>query len=328
MKSAYLWATVLQMCLWAPLSAQPLQTAAGQPGQAEGGIEVEQEPIPKVYTKQADAGKEIAQALRRAQKEHKRVLVQFGANWCHWCLKLHQLFNSNYKISRQLRNEYEVVHVDIGSFDKNLDLVKKYQAPLQEQGVPYLVVLDERGKVVQRQETSSLEKGKQHDPQAVLAFLLKYQAPRLDAFTVFESAKAKARKSGKALFFHIGAPWCTWCHQLEGFLALPRIDALLGKDFVLVKIDQDRMTHSKKLIAKFRPKSSVGIPWYAVFSSEGKLLLTSDGPKGNAGCPVEVFEIQHFMKMISLGAAKLSEKELAEVEATLLAYGKKFRSRQ
>jgi thiol-disulfide isomerase/thioredoxin len=324
MKPTSFGVIALFLCFAAPLSAQPVSAPAAVPVQ---GL-AQQEPIPKVYAPKVDSSKEIAQALKRAKKENKRVLIQFGGNWCHWCFKLHQLFASDYKVSTQLSHEFEVVHVDIGNFNKNLDLVNKYRAPVEKEGVPYLVVLDANGKVVQRQGTRGFEKGDQHDPKLILAFLVKVQAPRLDAFKVFDGAKGLAKKQGKPLFLHVGAPWCGWCYRLEGFLALPRVEQLLQRYFVLVKIDQDRMTNSKKLIATFRDKSSVGIPWYAIFDSSGLRIVTSDGPKGNAGCPVEKFEVQHFMYMLRLGSTKMTAKELAEIEATLQAYGKKFRRQQ
>ena len=61
--------------------------------------------------------------------------------------------------------------------------------------------------------------------------------------TGWRSAKAES----KMVFFHVGAPWCGWCHKLEAFLANEEIARILAADFVMLKIDQDRMTHGKEV---------------------------------------------------------------------------------
>ena len=46
---------------------------------------------PNIYDESLDGSGQIADALTIAKKENKRVLLQFGANWCGWCHKLHAL---------------------------------------------------------------------------------------------------------------------------------------------------------------------------------------------------------------------------------------------
>src|SRR5262245_55311848 len=66
-----------------------------------------------VYDEKADAKADIAAALVRARRENRRVLIQWGANWCSWCKKLHALFGENADMSRKLLYEYDVVRVDV-----------------------------------------------------------------------------------------------------------------------------------------------------------------------------------------------------------------------
>ena len=49
----------------------------------------------KLYDESADGAKQVTQALVVAKKAYKHVLLEFGANWCGWCLKLHKLFESD-----------------------------------------------------------------------------------------------------------------------------------------------------------------------------------------------------------------------------------------
>ena len=129
---------------------------------------------PSIYDEQADATKQIADALTRAKQEHKRVLLQFGANWCGWCHRLHSLFQSDAAIAAKLKQSYVVVLVDVNK-GHNEATDKQYGKPTTN-GLPVLVVLDAAGKSLVTQDTGKLESGDHHDPAKVLAFLNQWAA--------------------------------------------------------------------------------------------------------------------------------------------------------
>ena len=60
-----------------------------------------------------------------------------------------------------------MVLVDIGRWDKNMDLASGYGADLKRHGVPFLTILDARGDVVANQETASLETSQGDSQQRV-----------------------------------------------------------------------------------------------------------------------------------------------------------------
>ena len=124
---------------------------------------------PAIYDTQADGAKLVADAVARAGKENKRVLLMFGANWCGWCHKLHGLFASNPKIAAALKEHYVLVLVDVDK-GHNAAVNEKYGKPTQF-GLPALVVLDAAGTLLTTQDTGKLEAGDHHDPAKVLAFL-------------------------------------------------------------------------------------------------------------------------------------------------------------
>jgi hypothetical protein len=72
---------------------------------------------PAIYDEQADAHQQIATALLHAKKENRRVLIQWGGNWCGWCHLLHELCASDEQLKNKLLYEYDVVLVDIGHMD-------------------------------------------------------------------------------------------------------------------------------------------------------------------------------------------------------------------
>ncbi|HOW19271.1 MAG TPA: DUF255 domain-containing protein, partial [Phycisphaerae bacterium] len=45
-----------------------------------------------IYNEKADAKAQIAEALARAKRDNKRVLIMWGGNWCKWCYRLHDVF--------------------------------------------------------------------------------------------------------------------------------------------------------------------------------------------------------------------------------------------
>ena len=122
-----------------------------------------------IYPDNVDARAEIAEALETAKKTHRRVLLIFGGNWCYDCHVLDAAFHSK-EIAPTLNRNYIVVHVNIGDFDKNLDLADKYEIPLKK-GVPAAAVLKSDGTLVVSQKNQEFEKARSMTTDAVLAFL-------------------------------------------------------------------------------------------------------------------------------------------------------------
>jgi thioredoxin 1 len=127
----------------------------------------------QIYPPNVDANEEIAEAVRTAGASHKRVLLVFGGNWCFDCHVLDEAFHSP-EIAPTLNKSFLVVHVDIGQMDKNLDIAKKYDIPL-ERGVPAIAVLDSDGKLLFSQKRGEFEAARSMAPEDILAFLNKWK---------------------------------------------------------------------------------------------------------------------------------------------------------
>jgi thiol-disulfide isomerase/thioredoxin len=275
----------------------------------------------QVYDEKADAKAAIEVALAAARRENRRVLIQWGGNWCSWCLLLHDRFEKDADLAKKLRYEYDVVAVDVGKMDKNLDLAAKYGADFRKHGVPYLTVLDADGKPLANQPTDPFETkegGKNgHDPKKLLEFLTTHQARPLDADKVLSAALAEAAKTERAVFLHFGAPWCGWCLKLDAWLLRPEVTGILHKDFVDVKIDRDRMTGGKEVLDRYHAGNKGGIPWFVFLDGKGKEIITSDGPKGNIGFPAQDYEIDHFVVMLKKARRRITDREIDDLRKTL-----------
>jgi len=128
-----------------------------------------------LYPAGADVQKEISQALQAAGKSHRRVMLVFGGNWCYDCHVLDAAFHSP-EIAPTLNGNYVVVHVDIGEYNRNLDIAKKYDVPL-ERGVPAAAILEKDGELVVSQKNQEFEKARSMSPEDILAFLNKWKRP-------------------------------------------------------------------------------------------------------------------------------------------------------
>ncbi len=122
-----------------------------------------------VYNESADANREINDAVATAAKEHKHVLLQFGANWCIWCHRLHNTFTTDPQVSNMLAQHFIVVLVDVNKHH-NQDIDARYGQPTRL-GLPVLVVLDGTGKQITTKNSGELEEGDHHSPAKILAFL-------------------------------------------------------------------------------------------------------------------------------------------------------------
>lgn len=279
-----------------------------------------------IYDEQADAREQIAAALKHAKKENRRVLIQWGANWCGWCHLLHDTYKKDKAVRRKLLYEYDLVLIDVGRFDKNVELAAEYEADFKKHGLPYLTVLDADGNAIANQETGSLEaKGegaKGHDPKAVLDFLTAYQAPYLGAESILATGLKTAKEEDKLVFLHFGAPWCGWCRRLEDWMSDETVAAILSKHFVDVKIDVDRTLHGNEMKDRMTKGESGGIPWYAFLDAEGKIVVDSTLPeKGNIGYPYTNEEIATFMKVIQEAARTLSDDDIKRLVKSLRKRG-------
>ena len=98
------------------------------------------------YSAQANPRADIQAALLAAQADHKFVLLDFGANWCAPCHELLSYFHTQ-RADSFLQANFHLVYIDIGQFDRNTDVVRKYGFATSL-GIPALAVLTSSGEVI------------------------------------------------------------------------------------------------------------------------------------------------------------------------------------
>ena len=122
-----------------------------------------------IYSETSDPRADIAAAFKQARREHKRVLLDFGGDWCGDCHILDMNFHDAQN-QPLLDKHFVLVHVFVGHLDRNADIAARYEVPI-EHGVPALAVLDASGKVLFSQRTGNFRQMHTMDSAAVNEFL-------------------------------------------------------------------------------------------------------------------------------------------------------------
>jgi thioredoxin 1 len=126
-----------------------------------------------IYPAPEQASADLADALKTAAAEHRRVILDFGGNWCTDCRVLDIYFHdaANKPI---LDAHYVLVHINVGRLDQNLDIAERYGVPLKK-GVPALAVLNAHGKLLYSQKTGEFEAMRSMESSSVTLFLTRWQ---------------------------------------------------------------------------------------------------------------------------------------------------------
>ena len=127
-----------------------------------------------IYPDPSQAKADLTAALKTAAATHRRVLLDFGGNWCGDCQVLDIYFHDPQN-KPLLDANFVLVHINVGHMDANVDLAQRYGVPL-ERGVPALAVLSERGKLLFSQKNGQFEAMRRMESSSVTSFLSQWRS--------------------------------------------------------------------------------------------------------------------------------------------------------
>ena len=130
---------------------------------------------PDIYPAVDRAKSDLTAALAASAATHKRVILDFGGNWCPDCHVLDRYFHDSAN-KPILEANYILVHVNVGRMNENVDLAERYQIPVRK-GVPALAVLGEHGELLYSQKTGEFEAMRGMQSAAVTDFLMQWKRP-------------------------------------------------------------------------------------------------------------------------------------------------------
>lgn len=131
-------------------------------------------PLPYPYDEKANADQAVATAKARARAEHKLLLIDLGGNWCPDCRILAGTMELP-SLKPFVEAHYVVVTVDVGRFDKNLQIPAHYGVRKRLEGVPSLLVVDPvSDRLVDEGHISALSDARSMGPQALADWLARW----------------------------------------------------------------------------------------------------------------------------------------------------------
>ena len=121
------------------------------------------------YCETVDARLEIKQALTQAATNHTSVIVVFGANWCPDCKVLDTAMKTGTSATL-LARDFEIVKVNVGQYDTNLDIAKSYGVP-PEKGIPAVAIISPGNKVLYVTQEGELANARKMGDNGIYVFL-------------------------------------------------------------------------------------------------------------------------------------------------------------
>lgn len=129
--------------------------------------------LPKPYEPAADADAAVNAAFVRARSSGKRVLIELGGNWCADCVILTNVMRLP-NVAPFIEAHYEVVLVDVGRFNRNLQIPARFGFTHRLEGVPVVLVTDADGKLLNTADTTALVPSRDMTPQAIVDWLARW----------------------------------------------------------------------------------------------------------------------------------------------------------
>jgi len=135
------------------------------------------------YDPNRDIRSDIKAAVAKAKAEHKHVLIQWGGNWCPWCIRFHNLVTTEHHIDSIMKKDYVYMLANVPKEKEKRDfaLYGNYGFP-NRFGFPVFVILDGNGKQLHIQDSGLLEYAKApgYDTTKIFTFLKMWNVKAVD----------------------------------------------------------------------------------------------------------------------------------------------------
>jgi thioredoxin-related protein len=131
---------------------------------------------PAGYDPSRDPAADLKTAVAQAQKEHKRILLEVGGEWCPYCRLLNKTIHEDRQLLSRLESNFIVLKVNFSAEVKNEAFLSQYP---KIPSYPHLFVLDADGKLLLSQTPDDFMKDDKYVPDRVLAFVEKWGPPNV-----------------------------------------------------------------------------------------------------------------------------------------------------
>lgn len=129
----------------------------------------------KLYDPALDGMKQIKEAVSKAKSQGKHVLIQYGGNWCSWCIKFDAFCKADTSIMKVINTSFVPVKLNYSPENKN-EAANAYLENPMRFGFPVFIIVDGNGKLLHIQDSALLEEGKGYNQLKVLGFFKNWTA--------------------------------------------------------------------------------------------------------------------------------------------------------
>ena len=128
--------------------------------------------LPKPFSGQVIEARQLKDFISKALELKKQPLVIFGANWCPDAQCLEAVMRM-LTVTKFLAQHYEIMRVDVCDYDQNMELYKVFDMP-SEEGVPRVVILDLKGRVLNFDSNDRWRTATETDPQEIFNYFQEF----------------------------------------------------------------------------------------------------------------------------------------------------------
>ena len=108
-------------------------------------------PLPLPYNGVEYSPEQVNGFIDETIEQSKQPILIFGGNWCPDCRILDGTLQLP-TIKKFMEEKYQIMHIDIGRYDKNMDLISYFGIP-KEKGVPRVLVFNKYKIILNKEST-------------------------------------------------------------------------------------------------------------------------------------------------------------------------------
>ena len=125
-------------------------------------------PLPLPYNGEIYSESDIERFLDSSINKLKQPIIIFGGNWCPDCRILEGTLQLP-TIKKYMIEHYEIMHVDVGRYDKNMNLISYFKIP-KEEGVPRVLVFDSKKNILNMESTKEWTTARDRKQQEIFNY--------------------------------------------------------------------------------------------------------------------------------------------------------------
>src|SRR5439155_6721818 len=127
-------------------------------------------------------------------------------------------------------------------------------------------------------------------------------------------AVAQAKKDGKLVLLVFAAHDKSWSDRLDAYHADADVSSVLGKHFVITRIDVEETPAGLEMYLEHAPRNA---PAFSILDSRGMILSDSGEGSQNVGFPNNAEQVDQYIAALRAGCPQLSEEDEAVLRAKL-----------